>query len=196
VLGSGVLNVYPSNNTRIAEMLLERGGVLISEYGLHNTPNKYCFPERNRLVSALSNLVIVVEAGEKSGAGITARLALEQGKEVAAVPGDVFSMVSSGSNAMIRDGAHVITKIDDALSLVFGVNYLKPINKQVEVETVSLSVNQKNIIKKLRIERRLQLDVLCEQLNLEAGDLMAELSELELMGKIAIVGNTVERIIQ
>ena len=96
VLGAGFGNLYPKQNTQLAQQLLAAGGLLVSEYPTEVAPRPYHFPERNRIISGLSELTVLVEASEKSGSLITARLALEQGRDVCAVPGPPTSPLSGG----------------------------------------------------------------------------------------------------
>lgn len=114
VLGSGLLRLYPAANRALAEEVAEHG-LLVSEYALDTPPAKWTFPQRNRILSGLSRGVVVVEAPEHSGALITARLALEQGREVFAVPGNVTSAGSVGTNRLIRDGAKLVEEVRDIL---------------------------------------------------------------------------------
>ncbi|NIA03581.1 MAG: DNA-protecting protein DprA, partial [Nitrospirae bacterium] len=116
VLGSGLAHIYPSSNTRLASQICEQGGSLVSEYPLTTPPSKWTFPQRNRIISGLSRGVIVVEAPQRSGALITARLAMEQGREVFAVPGNATSTASAGTNALIKDGAKLVTCVEDVVS--------------------------------------------------------------------------------
>ena len=115
VLGSGLAHIYPASNARLASEICEKGGSLASEYPLTTPPSKWTFPQRNRIISGLSRGVIVVEAPQRSGALITARLAMEQGREVFAVPGNVTSTASAGTNSLIKDGAKLVTCLDDVL---------------------------------------------------------------------------------
>lgn len=115
VLGCGIDKLYPSQNKELAKWILRTGGCIISEYPNGTNPNKENFPQRNRIISGLSDGVLVVEAGEKSGAVITANIALEQGKEVFAVPGNINSPQSMGTNKLIFDGAKIVTDINDIL---------------------------------------------------------------------------------
>lgn len=114
VLGSGFLHLYPASNKGFAEQIA-KSGTLVSEYPLDTRPAKWTFPQRNRVLSGLSRGVIVVEAPERSGALITARFALEQGREVFAVPGPVTSTASVGTNCLIKDGAKLVETIEDVL---------------------------------------------------------------------------------
>lgn len=114
VLGSGFLHPYPASNRGLAERISDTG-TLVSEYPLDTRPTKWSFPQRNRVLSGLSRGVIVVEAPQRSGALITARLALEQGREVFAVPGNVTSTASVGTNRLIKDGAKLVETVEDVL---------------------------------------------------------------------------------
>ncbi len=116
VLGSGLAHIYPASNARLASEICEKGGSLMSEYPLTTPPSKWTFPQRNRIISGISRGIIVVEAPQRSGALITARLAMEQGREVFAIPGNVTSTASAGTNALIKDGAKLVTCVDDVVS--------------------------------------------------------------------------------
>ena len=116
VIGSGLGRLYPTENARLARKIVDSGGIIMSEFPVDARPTKWSFPQRNRIISGLSRGVVVVEAPEKSGALITARLALEQGREVFAVPGQVTSAVSRGTNRLIQDGARLVVNVVDILS--------------------------------------------------------------------------------
>ena len=104
VLGSGLGEIFPLTNTKLAEEIVAGGGLLLSELPPDMLPTRYTFPGRNRIIAALSKGTLVIEAGEKSGALITAELALDYGREVFVVPGPVFSEASAGCNALIASG--------------------------------------------------------------------------------------------
>jgi len=114
VLGSGVLNVYPPEHADLARAVVDSGAV-ISELPPLTDPHVGAFPQRNRIVSGLSLGVVVVQAADRSGALITARLATEQGREVFAVPGPIDCRMSRGSHQLIRDGAKLVESVDDIL---------------------------------------------------------------------------------
>ena len=115
VLGNGIDTIYPKENEIIAQKIIEYGGAIISEYSVGTKIEKKNFPARNRIISGLSQSVIVVEAKEKSGSLITADFALEQGRDVYAVPGDISSSHSVGTNELIKDGAIPVTSYEDVL---------------------------------------------------------------------------------
>jgi DNA processing protein len=114
VLGSGVLNVYPPEHADLAHEVIE-AGALISELPPLTDPNAGTFPQRNRIVSGMSLGVVVVQAADRSGALITSRLAMEQGREVFAVPGPIDCRMSRGCHQLIRDGAKLVSSVDDIL---------------------------------------------------------------------------------
>jgi DNA processing protein len=124
ILGSGVDICYPIENISMYEEIIKTGGV-VSEYPIGSKPDAWRFPKRNRIISALSDAVIIVEAKEKSGSLITAEYALEQGKDVYAVPGRVNDVMSRGCNRLIRDGAGIIYDIDEVLNIMGVVNDIK-----------------------------------------------------------------------
>lgn len=137
VLGTGVLSVYPSVHQGLADRLIENNGVVMSEYGLTRTPHAYTFPERNRIISGLSDAVIIVEAAGKSGALITARCALEQGREVFVVPGPVDHPNSEGVFKLIRDGATLIRNIDDVFSALPHFQSRRPPQRRSEANSLN-----------------------------------------------------------
>ena len=115
VLGSGILDsdLYPLENKKVFERILENNGTIITEFKLGCKPEKYNFPLRNRIISGISKKIIVVEAKENSGSLITVNYALEQGKEVFAVPGNITSINSKGTNNIIFEGARIFRDVED-----------------------------------------------------------------------------------
>lgn len=115
VLGSSIDTIYPKENRKLAIEILKTGGCILSEYPIGSKIQPKNFPERNRIISGLSRGVIIIEASEKSGALITADFALEQGREVFAVPGNILNDNSKGTNTLIKQGAKVVTSFQDIL---------------------------------------------------------------------------------
>ena len=113
VLGNGLDMVYPKENIELANEIIRSGGAIISEYPCGTKPDKMNFPARNRIISGLSKGIIVIEAKEKSGTLITVDFALEQGRDVFVVPGNINSINSVGTNDLIRQGAKIVTSYED-----------------------------------------------------------------------------------
>ena len=118
VIGTGIGRCYPPENRALEKAILQYGGAVISELPFNSPPNAFHFPRRNRIIAALSQPVVVVEGEIKSGALITAKLALEMGKDVLAVPGPIDSPQSAGPNSLIQDGAGVVTAASDILDYI------------------------------------------------------------------------------
>ena len=113
VVGNGLDNVYPVENKELLYRILKKGGSIISEYPLGTRPEKMNFPARNRIISGMSKGVIVIEAKEKSGTLITVDFALEQGRDVYVIPGNINSVNSVGTNELIKQGAKLVTTYDE-----------------------------------------------------------------------------------
>lgn len=117
VIGNGIDNIYPSENQELARRIIQNNGLILSEYVIGTKPDKNNFPMRNRIISALSNGIVVVEAGKRSGSFITVDFGLEQGKEIFAVPGNIHSNVSIGTNNLIKQGANILVEYEELLSI-------------------------------------------------------------------------------
>lgn len=115
VLGSGVDQVYPKENLGLYEEIIKSEGLILSEYIIGTKPNKMNFPARNRIISTLAESLLVVEAKKKSGTLITVDFALEQGKEIFVIPGNITSENSNGTNELIKQGANLATSVEDIL---------------------------------------------------------------------------------
>ncbi|PQD95878.1 DNA-protecting protein DprA [Pradoshia eiseniae] len=115
VIGGGLYHIYPQENTPLSHMIL-RKGLILSEYPPIFKPKPWHFPMRNRIISGLSRAILVVESKQKSGTFITVERGLEQGKDIFAIPGNIFSASSSGTNAWIKEGAKLVTDAYDIIS--------------------------------------------------------------------------------
>ncbi len=113
VLGNGLDMIYPKENLELANEIIKKGGTIISEYPCGSKPDKMKFPARNRIISGISSGIIVIEAKEKSGTLITVDFALEQGRDVFVVPGNINSINSVGTNDLIKQGARLVTTYED-----------------------------------------------------------------------------------
>lgn len=117
ILGSGVNYIYPEENKRLYNKILEKNGLILSEYGIDTKPIPEYFPARNRIISGISDKILITEASKKSGTMITANFATEQGKTVYAVPGNITSARSEGTNELIKDGAILVNSLEDITDL-------------------------------------------------------------------------------
>lgn len=170
VLGSGINQIYPATNQSLAKKIIEQGGALISEFEPDRPPEKWTFPQRNRIVAGLCQMTIVVEAPERSGALITAYLALEYNREVGAIPGEITSVNSRGTNELIKKGAALVRNADDVLEIL-GLNAKdEKFDKFDEMEKI--------ILKCLKIPKN--NDELSAETKLPANILNQKLSLLEL----------------
>lgn len=122
VLGSSLDNIYPACHFGLSEAIVNAGGAVITEYQLGSRIYKYCFAERNRIIAALSKVLLIIEASENSGTLITARYALDCGKEVCVVPSDITRVESRGVNSLLKQGARPVTEPNDVLSLFGSVS--------------------------------------------------------------------------
>ena len=172
VLGCGVDRDYPAGHAELARRI-SRSGLVVSEYAPGVQPAPWRFPARNRIVAGLAQATVVVEARERSGALITADLALEEGREVFAVPGEITSKLSAGTNALLKLGAAVATSAADVLE-AFG---LAPAVSAMP----ELSASAEAVLGRLR-DGPASADELVRALALEAGAAAAALAELELNG--------------
>lgn len=149
VLGGGIDQIYPKSNRYLFQQIEEKG-TIISEYGPGVEPQKHFFPARNRIISGLSIGVFVVEAGERSGALITADFAMEQGREVFALPGNINSALSAGTNRLLRDGAHMVLQTEDLIEPLKGVLSNQKLDLYTKQEELFLSEEEKTIFKILQ----------------------------------------------
>lgn len=177
VLGTGIDVIYPKSNKALYEEISEEGAI-ISEFPLGTGANKFTFPMRNRIISGISDTVVVVEAKDKSGSLITARLAAEQGREVFAVPGNITSIYSVGTNKLIRDGAIPLVEIKDILDCYPGILSKNDKEEKVELDLEEMAVY--NLIEK-GINNT---NDICINLNNEVFYINKILTKLELKGII------------
>ncbi len=184
VLGSGLdhYSIFPPENRGLARRIAEGGGTIISEYAPGTPAVKEHFPARNRIISGLSRGVLVIEAREKSGALITARFALEQNREVFAMPGSIFSPTSRGPNKLIQEGAKLITSAQDILEEL-GIEY----NKEQERKLDELLGERERILLEF-LEEPLGVDVIKEKTGFDTPAIVASLSMLELRGRVRNLG--------
>lgn len=172
VLGTGIDRAYPPENDLLQEEIAARG-LLISEFPPGSPPEDWHFPKRNRIISGLSRAVVVVEARDKSGSLITARMAADQGRDVMAVPGTIVGGRNRGANALLRDGAKLVESAVDILQeLGFDQGLARRIPQGEGLEVVEFTVDQ-----------------IAEQLQIPPGEALARLLEWELTGEVQRIGS-------
>jgi DNA processing protein len=182
VLGSGVDVTYPREHEPLARAIAEEGAV-VSELVPGTPPQPHFFPMRNRIISGLSRAVVVIEAGEKSGSLITARAALDQGREVLAVPGGVLTGRNKGGHALLRDGAKIVETADDILEEIEGVGRSgagRGVHPRADAHPLDDAV-----LVSLETGEPSDVDAIAARSGLSAPALLPRLLELELRGLVA-----------
>lgn len=183
ILGCGVDVIYPPENRKLAENILQHGA-LISDYPPGTPPDGGNFPPRNRIISGMSRLVVVVEAGRKSGALITARYAAEQGRDVFAVPGNIFAPQSKGTNMLIQQGARPLLQIDDVLEAL-DVSMLSE-HKTARI-VLPENATEAALYNLMDLEP-MHIDELAVKLELPIDEVTATLTMMELKGMVRHLG--------
>lgn len=186
VIGCGIDQVYPKANKFLYEKI-EEEGLILSEFPLETPPIGYNFPRRNRIISGISLATVVIEAKEKSGTMITTRCALDQGKEVFAVPGNINSIYSKGTNKLIQDGSKLILSAEDILD---ELDYL--LDKKIEKKTIDYSALDKDevsVVRYIENNPNASADSLALNLDLSIDVINFLLTSLELKNIIENIGN-------
>ncbi|WP_282930105.1 DNA-processing protein DprA [Anaerococcus sp. Marseille-Q7828] len=186
VIGCGIDKIYPKQNRKLYQAL-EEDGLILSEFPLETEPRSYNFPRRNRIISGISLATVVIEAKEKSGTMITTRCALDQGKEVFAVPGNINSIYSRGTNKLIQEGSKLITCADDILEeLDYLLEYS---NSKNEIDYSSLEKDELDIVKYIEENPNSSADILSAELKIKIDEINYLLTSLELRDFIENIGN-------
>lgn len=198
VFGTGVDVIYPRENRKLSEQILELGGALVSEFPLATGPNPHNFPLRNRIISGLSRGVLVVEAGEFSGTRITSRCALEQCREVFAVPGNVTNKQAWTPNTLIKQGAKLVATWEDVFEELPTEIRLKLQQRQSELpapqaaslfdppRSAALPAEQQKVFSAVKADESIHIDELIEKFDseLSSSEIFTALFELEMSNKI------------
>jgi DNA processing protein len=191
VLAGGINNIYPHENSKLYQQISECG-VILSEMPFGFTPKSSSFIQRNRLISGLAVATVVIEAGLKSGSLATARFALEQNREVFAVPGSPFDPRCQGTNRLIKDGANIITEVEDVLNATTKKNY--QVKKTAQISQIKKEYNfsndqvfgaQEEILQNLNSEPT-NIDLLISELQIPINLFNTAVMELEIDNKVAV----------
>lgn len=186
VIGCGIDKIYPKQNKDLYRRI-EENGLILSEFPLGTEPVAYNFPRRNRIISGISLGTVVIEAKEKSGTMITVRCALDQGREVFAVPGNINSIYSKGTNKMIQEGAKLVLSADD---IIEELSYLVNINREKKVlDYTKLDKNEAQVVRYIENFPNSSADTLKEKLDLDIDVINYLLTSLELKDYIENIGN-------
>ena len=186
IIGCGIDKIYPKQNRKLYEDLEEKG-LILSEFPLGTEPISYNFPKRNRIISGLSLATVVIEAKEKSGTMITTRCALDQGKDVFAVPGNINSIYSKGTNKLIQEGSKLITTGAD---IIEELDYLLDINEvRSEIDLSDLEADELELVKYIDENPNSTADILSASLNISIDEINYLLTSLELRDYIENIGN-------
>ncbi len=183
VLACGLDMVYPPEHAKLAREIMDRGA-LVSDYPLGTQPRGDYFPRRNRIMSGLSLGVLVVEGDVKSGAMITARLALEQNREVFAVPGSIFSPQSRGTNSLIQEGAKLVQRVEDVLEEL----NLTMVPQQMEMKELIPATDTEAALLRHISKEPVHIDDVCRQSGLPVSTVSSVLAMLELKGLVRQMG--------
>jgi DNA processing protein len=183
VMPCGLNRIYPAAHHSLAKQILLRGGALVSEYPTDNEPRDFQFVARNRIVSGLARGVLITEAAEKSGSLHTANFALEQGREVFAVPGNITSMLSVGTNNLIKVGATPVTSIEDVLNVLGLEAAHRPPAK------ILAANEEEHRVLTLLADGVSEADALLKQSKLAPIIFNQTLTMLEISGKVRAAGN-------
>ena len=189
VLGSSVDRPYPKQNEHLAKYILDDGGLIISEYYLDTQVSPGNFPMRNRIISGVSDGVLVIEAGEKSGSLITVDFALEQGKNVFAVPGNINSAMSKGCHKIIKEGAKLIDSVEDIIN-EYNISYNLQIAKK-KIENIDLSSEESLIVNTLTKYGNIHIDQICDYTKINIKNVCGILNILEIKGIVTELKNKI-----
>jgi len=186
VLGTGIdeKSIYPRENLKLAQKIVESDGCLISEYPPRTHGSEFTFPQRNRIISGISLGVLIIEAKQKSGALITANWAKKQGRKVFAVPGPIHSLNSKGCHYLIKKGAKLVENVNDIL---------KELNLPVRegVEEITGETPEENLILEILKKETLDIDKIIEKTKLSAAKVASALAILEIKNKVRNLGGNI-----
>lgn len=182
VMGCGLDSCYPAEHRGLVDSIIQNGGLVLSEYPLGAKPLQYHFPERNRIISGLSRAVFLAEAASKSGSLITMRIAIEQGRDIFAVPGNIYAAECEGSNRLLRDMPHALAICPDDV-----LNALHIVREEAVPQAVELDFTENAIVEALKNGEK-HFEELLALTDLSVGELTNILFNLEMNGVVENIG--------
>ena len=187
VLGSGIgeADIYPSINRDLAKSVIDKGGLVLSEYPPGTTPIKQNFPQRNRIIAGLAIATLVIEAPESSGALLTAQYALEQNRDVMAVPGSIYSLNAVGPNNLIKMGAKLISCANDVLETL----NMKQVKEFISNRDISPETKEEELVLNILTNEPTHIDNLIKKTGLTTAQANSTLVLMEMKGKVKNIGN-------
>ena len=192
VIGSSLDNILPKKNVKLAQKILDDGGLILSEYNIKSVVYPSNYVHRNRILSGISDGVIVVEAAKKSGALITVDYALEQGKNVFSVPGNINSCMSEGCHKIIKEGAMLVHSIEDILN-EYKINNIKDLKKYDNINYDKINLDKKSIeiLRLIKDNGILNIDEICDNTKMEVKYVNTILNKLVLKDLLIEINNQV-----
>ncbi|MGB5822471.1 MAG: DNA-processing protein DprA [Proteocatella sp.] len=187
ILGTSFDNMYPRSNIKFAKEMIEKNNLIITEYPLSKDTKPYHFVQRNRLISGLSQGLLVIEAGIKSGTLTTVDFALDQGKNIFAIPGNINSPNSIGTNNLIKFGAKMTLSCEDILEEYKNIDF----ETEKQIEKITFSETEKRIIDTLKKEGAQNIEKIAFFTNIQIKDIMGILNILEIKGVVKDLGNSI-----
>ncbi len=185
VMGTGIDSVYPRKNADLARKITQKG-LLLTEFPLKSRANAGHFPRRNRIISGLSKATLVIEAAMRSGSLITARLAVEQNRDVLAIPGSIHNPQARGCHHLLQQGAKLVTSIQDVLEEL-GMAQEPEHNVSTNLCSLLLDIDDKNLVQCIGIDNSTTIDKIVERSGLSLGEVLSTLAQLEVKGLVKAV---------
>ncbi len=185
VLANGLDEIYPGSNRALAESILDRGGLLISEFPPGVPPYKYNFPLRNRIIAGISLGTLVVEAAQKSGTLLTAKAVIDYNRELFAVPGSIFSPTSEGANNLIKYGARLVTSTSDICE---NLNIESKVKHKKAQQMLPSCKEETIIVKYLHSEESIHIDQIVKKTKLDISTVSSKLIFMEMKGMVKNIG--------
>lgn len=194
VLPSGLNNIYPKENKKLFEQIINNNGLILTEYDKNEEADSKKFLERNRIVSGLAIGILVIEGGYRSGTSVTAKLAKKQGKKVFCIPSSLENSKGITPNKLIKEGAFLVTEVEDIISKYPELNLKKQVYEKTEKKDEYVENEYKEVYNALKYEKEIHINELAKIVNLNINEVSYKLMMLELEDKvISLPGNNYKK---